>query len=316
MTDSIAMTGATGFVGCHVLKALLDHGFKVRVLCRNPQAVPDLEGLEVCPGHLESESDLLSLVEGASAILHCAGIVHGNDASAFHRVNAIGTENLVEAARKAEVGHFLLVSSLAAREPSLSPYAASKRAGEDVLRALNEDGAELDWEIVRPPAVYGPGDRATLGFFRMWQKGIAITPNNPAARFAMIYVEDLARALAGRIGEGLESGQIWDIHDGQPGGYGWSDLITAAERCFGRSIRPIGVPKAVLKAVAGLDAARAKVVGGEVRLSPGKIEELYHPDWTCDSNLLDVVTNRSPAIGLEEGFEKTVAWYKAHGWLT
>ena len=157
----VALTGATGFLGGYVLRRALEAGHSVRALTRKPQLAQD--GIEWIAGSLDDTISLATLCDGADAVIHVAGVVNG-DAATFDTGNRLGTVQMLAAATGMRFVH---VSSLAAREPQLSNYGASKRAAEDAVVA-----SALDWRIVRPPAIYGPGDTDNLELFRFAKRGI------------------------------------------------------------------------------------------------------------------------------------------------
>ncbi|MEQ9609170.1 MAG: SDR family NAD(P)-dependent oxidoreductase [Kiloniellaceae bacterium] len=307
----VALTGGTGFVGGHILRRLAEAGWRVRALARRAGALPQTSAATAVTGDLESETALAALVTGADTVVHCAGLVAARSDAEFHRINAEGTARLLRAAAAAGVRRFVLISSLAAREPHLSGYAASKRGAEDALRA---EGGRLAWQVLRPPVIYGPGDRATLPLFRQFARGLVLRPAGDG-RFSMLYVEDLADAVAALLTQTAPSGQVMELHDARAAGYGWDDILAVAERQFGRRVRTLPVPRAVQRAAAALGTLGAAVTGRPAILSQGKVNEIAHPDWVCRHNLLGDCISWSPAVGLDEGFSRTAAWYKAAGWL-
>jgi len=318
----VALTGASGFVGGHLLHRLLAEGWQIRALARRPQALagklPQGAAVTLVPGDLESDSALAELVAGTTAVVHCAGLVAARSAAEFRRANAEGTARLAAAASLPGPGpapgdrrRFLLISSLAAREPQLSPYAASKRAAE---AALEGAGAALDWQALRPPVVYGPGDRATLPLFRQFSRGMVLRPAG-TGRFSMLYVEDLAAAVAGLLNQDAPQGAVLALDDGRPGGYGWPEVLASAEAQLRRRVRGVPVPQAVQRLAAAAAALGAAVRGRPAMLTQGKVNEIGHPDWVCHPPLLGDCISWRPAVGLDEGFSRTFAWYKAAGWL-
>jgi len=308
----VALTGATGFVGRHLLHRLAEDGWQLRALTRRPQALgPVAAQVRPVVGDLGSEAALAELVQGAEVVVHCAGLVAARSAAEFHRVNAEGTARLLRAAQAAGRPRFLLISSLAAREPQLSPYAASKRQAEELLRQT-ADG--LVWQALRPPVVYGPGDRATLPLFRQFARGLVLRPGG-SGRFSMVYVGDLAAAVAALLAQGGPAGAVMELDDGMPGGYGWPEVIGAAERQLGRRIRAVSVPQPVQRLAAAAGTLGAAFTGRPPVLSQGKVNELAHPDWVCRDGLLGDCISWRAAVGLDEGFALTSAWYKAAGWL-
>ncbi|HMA14461.1 MAG: NAD-dependent epimerase/dehydratase family protein [Bacteroidota bacterium] len=307
----IALTGATGFVGSHLLRRLTNDGWRLRALTRRPEALgPRTEKVQAVVGDLGSDAALAALVQGADTVVHCAGLVAARGAAEFHRVNAEGTARLLRAAAAAGRPRFLLISSLAAREPQLSPYAASKRQAEELLR--RSEG--IAWQALRPPVVYGPGDRATLPLFRQFGRGMVLRPAG-RGRFSMLYVEDLAGAVAALLAQGGPQGAVMELDDGTPGGYGWPEVVAAAERQLGRRIRALPVPQPVQRLAAAAGALGAALSGRPPILSQGKVNEIAHPDWVCRDGLLGDCISWRPAVGLDEGFALTAAWYKAAGWL-
>jgi uncharacterized protein YbjT (DUF2867 family) len=296
-----AVTGATGFVGPHLVAALARHGWKLRLLMRRWTPLPSLAGVEaeIVWGDLGDETSLKALVAGVDAVVHAAGLIKARRSIDFDRVNRDGTARLSALVPDLP---FLLLSSLAAREPQLSPYAASKRAAEEVVARRSSR-----WLAVRAPAVYGPGDRETLAYFKMAKSGFALQPDRPDARLSLIHVEDLAEALAQSLDQPMAPG-VYEVDDGHSGGYSHADMAAAAGEAFGRSVRRIRVGEGMMAAVAGLNGLRP----GPQILSLAKVRELFHPDWTVHEPRLAGVSAR---FGLREGFRHTILWYRTHGWL-
>ncbi|MEQ8355214.1 MAG: NAD(P)-dependent oxidoreductase [Kiloniellaceae bacterium] len=313
----VSLTGGSGFVGGHILRRLLADGWRVKALTRRLGGPPERGAVDagtVTPvlGDLASKPALAELVTGADAVIHCAGLVAARRAGDFERVNTQGTANLLDALRAAGRSlRVIQISSLAAREPHLSPYARSKRQAEDLLK---QNATDLDWQILRPPVVYGPGDRATLPLFRQFARGLALRPSGQG-RFSMIYVDDLAAAAVCLLSDTPAPGQTLELDDGTAEGYDWPAVLAAAERQFGRRIRALAVPQPAQRLAAALSQAGAAVTGRAPLLSQGKVNEISHPDWVCHGKTLGDCISWRPKVGLDEGFSKTIAWYKAAGWL-
>src|SRR5215217_1120226 len=182
----LAITGCTGFVGAHLVDVALGVGHEVVALTRREQ--PARERLHWVLGSLDDRDALEQLVNEADAVIHVAGVINAPSAAAFELGNVAGTLSMLAAATAGGVRRFVHVSSLAAREPKLSLYGASKKRAEDLVFSSG-----LDWAMVRPPAVYGPGDKETLELFRMAKLGLMLMP--PKGRVSVIHVEDLAGLL-------------------------------------------------------------------------------------------------------------------------
>jgi len=301
----VALTGATGFVGLHILDRLQRAGIRCRLLVRNPRKLPALSGAEIVEGSLSDRDALTRLVKGASSVIHCAGAVRGVTQAQFDRVNADAAGTCAMLAQEAGVGRFLLISSLAAREPGLSAYAASKRKGEE---AVTCNAGSMRVTVFRPPAVYGPGDREMLPLFRLMARGIAPIFGSPDARFSLIFVEDLADAVVAWAEASGAVSEMIEIDDRKPGGYGWSDVCEAVETITGRPVRQIGVPAALLGIPATLNTLAGLATGYSPMLSLGKMRELRHPDWVCRSHTGPGLPGWQPAYRLAEGLLETPGW--------
>lgn len=304
----VAVTGATGFVGPSLVAALARRGWKIRLLIRRWSPLPSLDGVEaeVVLGDLSDESTLKRLIEGADTIVHAAGLIKARRPGDFMTVNRDGTALLSALAPEARL---ILLSSLAAREPQLSPYGASKRAAEGVVA-----GRSGPWLTVRAPAVYGPGDRETLAYFRSAAWGLAPRPRLAAARLSLIHVADLAEALALAVERPL-SPSICEIDDGREGGYSYRDMAAAAAAALGRTVRSLAIPRLVMDAIAAVNSA-GHSLGSPVKiLTPGKVNEIFHADWTVHDRRLAAAIGFRPRYDLSSGFADTILWYRRHGWL-
>jgi nucleoside-diphosphate-sugar epimerase len=310
----VVVTGISGFVGRHVAKALIDLGLPVRGLVRNRSRIglPLAETVELYEGDLANSNVLSDLTRGAAAVVHCGGAIRAKSRAEFLATNATGTERIVEAAERSGVERFVHVSSLAAREPHLSHYAQSKRASEDAVVATVQ---HMTWIVVRPSVVYGPGDRATLPLVAALTRRSAWLPGTTDARFSLVHVADLARALAMLTIGAVPHAATFEVDDGTRAGYGWRDLETAATAINGRATRVVLIPKALLT----LPVLAARVVmpfmAQAPLLSAGKLNELYHPDWVARGLRLESACDWRPQRTLEAGLSETIDWYRRNGWL-
>jgi nucleoside-diphosphate-sugar epimerase len=207
------------------------------------------------------------------------------------------------AAVQATVPRFLLMSSLAARVPELSDYAASKWHGECAVRAAARD---MRWTIFRPPAVFGPGDRELDPLFRCIARGFAPVPARAAGRFSLIHVDDLASAVLHWLAADTVSGRIFELDDGHPGGYDWQSVLALAGSALGRTgpVWQVPIPLPLLRFAAWANLGAARLLGYAPMLTPGKVREITHPDWLCDSHDFAGATGWRPAIGLESGLAR------------
>ncbi|MGI9462604.1 MAG: NAD-dependent epimerase/dehydratase family protein, partial [Aestuariivirgaceae bacterium] len=266
----------------------------------------------IVQGDLADKQALGELVSGAASVIHIAGAIAAPTRQVFDAVNVAGTANVALAAAEAGVGRFVHLSSMAAREPQLSDYAASKRAGE---AALIDAAGAMSWTILRPPAVYGPGDEATLPLIAQLTRNHAVLPGATDNRTSLIHVDDLAAALIMLATSTTPRDTVHELDDGKAGGYSWRELVDIAARCENRQVKLHHLPRPVMT-VAGYAAKLASMMTGKpAMLTPGKVRELYHPDWVAHDNLLSKATGWQPAIGFAEGFAATLDWYRRHQWL-
>jgi len=306
MSRIIALTGATGFIGGAVARRLRAQHWQVRALVRPTSNRGHLAGIGVnwIEGDLGDQESLDRLVRDTCAVVHCAGAVRGKTFTHFARVNRDGTARLVRAAVEQDATpRFLLISSLAAREPHLSPYAASKRQGEE---ALAEGSGQMRWSVLRPPPVYGPGDKEMLPLFRWMARGIAPVLGPSHARFSLLYIEDLAEAVLQWLACANTPKQVFELHDGQPNGYGWEDLIHSMAQLKGRCVRRVTIPAPFLEWLAKLNTIGARWGGYTPMLTPGKVRELRHFNWVCNNSPFSKETGWTPGIRLEEGLQRTL----------
>jgi nucleoside-diphosphate-sugar epimerase len=306
MDFTIALTGATGFIGSMVAQQLVAGGFKIQALTRKTSDRSRLAGLDIywVEGALEDFDSLRRLVGGVDAVVHCAGAVRGATQDHFNRINVDGVARLVRAAvEQHPLPRFLLISSLAAREPGLSYYAGSKRRAENVLA---DQAGNMSWVVLRPPAVYGPGDKEMLPVWRWMSRGFAFVLGSGKARFSMLYVDDLAAAIRKcLLNEHLPNG-VFELDDGHPRGYSWQNVIDTVAQLNAKPVRSIQIPVMVLRMLARLNLAVSRVVGYAPMLTPGKIRELRHPNWICDNTAFTDATGWRPEVSLETGLRRTL----------
>ena len=195
----------------------------------------------------------------------------------------------------------LLLSSLAAREPELSWYAASKRGAE---QKLADSGSQQDWIVLRPPAVYGPGDREMLPIFQWMARGIAFVPGSPSARLSLIHVTDLVAAIIACLQAGAVRHRTLTLDDGKTRGYDWPELAEAAAATWGRPVRLWPVPAWLLDTAARLNLGLASVTGKAPMLTPAKLRELRHPDWVADNREITTLTGWAPLTSLRQGLDQ------------
>lgn len=301
----VALTGATGFVGRAVLDRLLARGHHVKALVRPGKSLPAQAGLKTVAGTLQDEQALQSLAADCQVMIHVAGAISGFDYADFAATNVHGTGQLIKAIQRRAPGARLIhVSSLAAREPELSAYAASKRDGELAVK-----NSQLDWSIIRPPAVYGPEDPAMRPLWQALARGWLPRTGPGHARFSLLHVDDLASALLDLSETADFRNELFCLHDGHDHGYGWNDLASIASQARGRPVRILGLPRWLLAGTARANWLGARISGRRPPvLLPGKLPELAHSDWVCDNTQLPGCPNWTPRMKLQDCLTDLPGW--------
>ncbi|HEY7906421.1 MAG TPA: NAD-dependent epimerase/dehydratase family protein [Wenzhouxiangella sp.] len=287
---TFAVTGATGFIGRALTNVLVGQGHSIHALTRHPTGA-NSRSIVYIRGTLEDRASLEALIEGTDGVIHLAGLTAALNRNAYFKTNAAGTAQLLSVLEAQTTPIPLVhISSLAAREPHLSDYSASKHAGETLVQSTT-----LPWTMIRPPAVYGPNDAALRPLWWLMKKGLLPAIGARHGRFSLIHVDDLAEAISHVAlllmkddpASSSPKHQIFEIDDqftGELGqGYGWDDLATIAEAVFGRRPAMISVPRPILSSLAALSQG-----AGALRRTPsvfnlGKARELSHLNWVTHS---------------------------------
>ena len=305
----VAVTGGTGFLGRRLVSALARDGWTVRVLARRDIVDPHWADIEpqLVIGGLSDPRAVQTLCAGATVVIHVAGLIKARSRAEFARTNVDGSRDVALAARAANA-RLIVVSSLTAREPSLSDYAASKRAGEDAAREAF--GESLT--IIRPPAIYGPGDMETLELFKAAQTAPFLPVLDPAARIAMIHVEDAAARITAAAGQHIPG--VFALSDDRTDGYSWSEVMEAVSRAVDRTPRLMRISPSILRRLAWLSQHFAAITGNISIFTSGKAREMLHLDWSLSPSETLPVTIAT-RYGIESGFAHSVHWYRTNGFL-
>jgi len=326
-TLKILVTGATGFIGSHVVEALLRCGESVRCLVRSPDRPGWLEGLDIetVVGDCTQPRTLTGALQGVDRVIHIAGATFSPSRSAFFRANAEGTRNLVDACLAAGgIDSFVLISSQAAAGPGsrrhpvretdpprpLTAYGESKLAAERYCQSVAD---RLPVRILRPAAVYGPRDRAFLPVFRLAKRGILLELGFGKRELSLCFVEDLARAIVGVTDSQLDSGSVYFMADSEP--YAWDSVQKRLCAHWGVTGHHIIIPGIVLKTAGVVGQAYAMLTGGTIAINRARAAELLEKHWVCDSTAARRDLEFPPGSNLENGLCNTVRWYEQNNWL-
>jgi nucleoside-diphosphate-sugar epimerase len=320
----VFLTGGTGFIGTHLVNALLARGDEVTCLVRSPAKAAGLEarGVRLVRGDLESRAALREGAAGADVVIHLAGVIAARSAGEFIAANRDGTANVLDAAAAHPPRRFVFVSSIAAAGPTVpgrplvesalphpvTPYGASKLAGEALVRT-----ASFPWTIVRPPVVYGEWDRATLRIFQLANRGLVPLLGDGSQELSAIHGEDLAAALVTVASAPGSIGKVYFA--AHPEITTSRGLALAVGRALGKTPRVLPVPAPVARAVMSVAGMIARIAGRASVLSPERADEFLAPAWTCRPDALRADTGWQATIDLATGLARTAAWYRQEGWL-
>ncbi|MDP8305137.1 MAG: NAD-dependent epimerase/dehydratase family protein [Candidatus Chlorobium antarcticum] len=330
MGETLLVTGSTGFIGRRLLRHPSLSGEKLRVFLRPGSLRRDLAaGVEEVRGGFDDPNALGRAVTGVDRIIHLAGVTKAVDEVAFDGGNVLPVQNLLEAVREhnPKLGRFVLVSSLAAAGPAsegtlgvaesdtphpVSAYGRSKLRGE--VAALRFAG-DIPVTVVRPPAVYGPGDRDVLQVFQMLGKGFLISAGNARRqRFSMIHVDDLVRGIMVAARSERAAGHIYNITSSAP--WSWNDVVSAARPVlgFGRVFR-VSLPAPAVVFLGALVGGAASLMGKASILNRDKAVELLQDYWVSSPRRATEELGFTSLISPEEGVAGTIAWARGQGLL-
>ena len=327
MTGRAFLTGATGFVGSHVARALCNAGWRVKALVRrsgNPRqlGIGDLP-VEIVPGDLSAHTDLADAVSGSDAIVHVAGLVRARTLDDYREGNVLATVRLLRAAhQRAPDALVVLVSSQAAAGPArdgrqvcegdvarpVSGYGISKREGEEAV----EREWKGPWIVRRPGVVYGPRDRGLLPLFKAAARGVVPVPAG-RSRIHVVHAEHLALAIARAAGRPDLAGRTGFLCDPAP--VAIRDFAGALARLPARPARLVAIPDLLVR-VAGLTQSLRELVTRRPHgFNADKARDLLAGDWLCDPAPLRRDLGLPMPTALEDGLRATWDWYVREGWL-
>jgi nucleoside-diphosphate-sugar epimerase len=304
MPKIVAVTGATGFIGNVLVQRLIQDGWTVRALTRLNRS-SDNNSIQWIQGDLHNLTALHHLVSDVVFVIHCAATVRGSSFREFAHTNIEGTKNILSAiARQKQSPRFLLISSLAARQPELSWYARSKYLSEI---QVTEYSKQLQWMILRPTAVYGPGDKELKPLFQAMHRGLLPVVGNIHNRFGLIHVYDLVAAIQIWLTSSLSANGVFELDDGTPDGHSYQSLAVLAQQVWKRPVHCIPIPNLLIRGVAASNLWLSRLLHYSPMLTPGKVNELQHSDWVCDNtSLIRALPAWQPSIRLQDVLSEVI----------
>lgn len=320
MIRSVAITGATGFIGRHVAAALVSRGVQVTAIVRpdSTHMAPPRSAVVHAP--LEA-SALQKAFAGMDAVVHLAGVVAAVDPRVYYQVNTEGTRAVAEAA-SANSARLVHVSSLAAAGPAsasapiretdpprpITPYGRSKLDSERIVTGM----AGLPSIILRPGVVYGPTDKAVFPLFKAARRGLLPLVGREGAAYAFVHVDDVVRTIVAAVEKTGVSGPVFVAH---PVPVTATDLMEAIQAAVGRRGRVVRVPMPLLRALALAGDVAGRVLDTPMTLNSWRYAEMAAEGFVCRVDRLRDELGVVASVGLREGMAQTAEWYRREKWL-
>lgn len=327
MQKKVLITGASGFVGYHLIEVAIARGYEVYAAVRRSSAVDHLKAFKINYTHL-NYNDVSSLRDNILAnqydyIIHASGTTKAKSLKDYNLVNAEYSRNLALAAIGTNTKKFVFVSSLAAIGPStninaeigdeqmpqpVTSYGASKLKAEKYLNAI--DGLPL--VVIRPTAVYGPREKDIFILFKSLNKGVEPYIGDFDQRLSFIYVKDLAEVIMNGLETSLNY-QSYNVSDGMS--YDRFALASIFKKILKRNTFKFHIPLGIVKVLASLLDMLYARSSSTPALNKEKLAELTAVNWICDIGKAEKELRYRPKYKLEDGLAETLAWYKSNNWL-
>lgn len=325
MGKKVFVTGGTGFVGMAVVEELVQRGFEVYCLVRNPGKLSLFTGLPVqpVPGDLHSD---FTIPDDTEYIIHLAGVTKAVSYYDYYRGNVESTRNLIRRIKAMQTAPARIVgiSSQAAAGPSpdgtpvtedmdpkpITWYGKTKLLAEQELRMLSP---EYPVTIIRPPAVYGPRDRDILNIFRFLNYGLNVKIGKEEQRVSVIFVRNLAAGIIDAMIHQNAVNETFFLTDGTD--YSWSELIRMIAEIMNKSFITLPLPFPVASATAGVIEFFSRLSGTPTILNRQKMLEVKEKYWLCSPQKAIRRWGYQPRYPTAEALKITYDWYKAHGWI-
>ncbi len=321
---NVLVTGGTGFIGSHLVDALLEKQCKVYCIVRNVKKLKWLQdkSVEFIKADLNSPDIIIPEID---YVFHLAGLTKAKRNKQFYRVNYEGTANLLSCIKKQKKipKGFFLLSTLAVNgdvdtikiktnDPATpqSHYAKSKWMAEQETLQYKDI---MNVVIIRPTAVYGPRDKELFSYFKLMNTYKIAPVINKDGIYSFLYVKDLTNILLLLLERNVPSGQIFLMSDGN--GYKWSEVVNKISSLLNINVRPIFISKFITNFLAMFISLFNAFKKEPFILTIDKLKEIFKKSWICDIMGVRNILNYEPQYNLDKGLELTINWYKTNRWL-
>lgn len=327
-TTLVLVTGANGFLGSHLVEALLMRGYRVRCMVRRTSNLEFIGSLPVewAYADLQEVDAVREACQGVDAVCHCAALTRAVDEATFMRVNAGGTETLARicADDNPDLRRFLFVSSQAAAGPSAGPdglsdenspprpitwYGKSKFAAE---LACLEMVSQMPVTIIRPAAVFGPRDRDFLAYFRLVKRGLSLQLGREERLLNLIDIRDLVDLILIALESETAVGQVYC---GCGSVFSYGQFSAAIARALNRRTLSVKLPLAALVPIGAWSILETKLTGRPALLNNQRILDMRQRYWLMSGAKAARELGFTARHSLEDGVREAADWYMAYGWL-
>ena len=324
----VALTGASGYTGRHVLRRLLGRGDSVKALVRESAITPDLLscGAEIVRGALGDADAARRLAEGCDALMHIAAVYRtaGHPDSYYREINVEGTRKLLEAASLAGVRRFVHTSTVGVHGDVKNPpadenapivpsdiYQETKAEADAMAREFGRTHG-LDVAIVRPGAIYGPGETRLLKVFRSIARGRYAVVGKGTPHYHLVYIDDLVDGFLLALDRPEAAGETFIIAG--PRSLSQDELAREVARATGGSVWPFHIPAWPIQRLGDVVEAICVPLGLEPPIHRRRVD-FWVKNRSFSIEKARRLLGYEPKVDVTEGIERTALWYREHGWL-
>ena len=330
----VLIQGSNGFIGSNLTAQLMEQGYEAKCLVRKSSNLDllkqftDINHLTLCYGDINDSASLDEHLRDVDIVYHVAGAVKALTQRDYDKVNLYGTKNILDSLLRVNphVKRVVFISSIAANGPSntgvfatedmepnpIFAYGLSKYKAEKLI--MENYMSQLPITVIRPPIVFGPGDKVTLTLFQQVAKGIKLYQRGPDRYYSIVYISDLINGiiLAGEKKEAI-SETFYICGDGAETWQGLQDIIAET---LGTKIQfTFKISKSVMLTFAYMAETLGKISKTTPFLNKGKVKEAFAPGWTFSNEKAKKLLGFSPMVNIKECMEKTAFWFTKNGWL-
>lgn len=322
------VTGASGFVGSHLVDKLLELNHNVRIIARKESRLKwiDTSKVEIFNCNYDDIDTLKEAVKGVHYIFHVAGVIKAKSKEIYYKGNVEVTRNLLKAVKMINnnLGKFVFISSQAAAGPNsgnqpkteemdcnpVTTYGKTKLEAEKIVKSYKD---EIPFTIIRPSAVYGPRDPEILLFFQTLKKGIQPMVGFSEKFVSLVHVQDLIEGILLAAFSEKALNQTYFISSER--GYGWEEIGNLSSKILGRKALKIHIPHFMIYTVSAISQFISYFRNEATILNIEKAREMVQSSWVCSIEKAKNELGYLQRIDLEEGIKQTVDWYILNGWL-